>query len=50
MASCFDFGIFLLSLRPFILQDFGKITAAATTGPAKGPRPTSSIPAMSSIP
>lgn len=46
----FGFYNFLLSLRPFILQSFGKITAAATTGPAKGPRPTSSTPAMSSTP
>ncbi len=36
------FGIFLLMLRPLILQFLGKIPAAATTGP----RPTSSTPAI----
>ncbi len=27
-------------------KEVGKITAAVTTGPAKAPRPTSSIPAI----
>ncbi len=38
VSLCLDFE-FLLSLSPGILQAFGKITEAATTGPANGPRP-----------
>ena len=37
---------FLLSLRRGSLQFSGRMTAAATTGPASGPRPTSSTPAI----
>jgi hypothetical protein len=37
---------FLESSTPAINAFRGKTTAAATTGPAIGPRPTSSIPAM----
>ena len=32
------------SFRYKISQSFGKITAAETTGPARGPHPTSSTP------
>ena len=35
------------SLRPRIVRFSSRITAAATTGPASGPRPTSSTPAIS---
>ena len=37
---------FLESARPAIGLRGSKITAAATTGPAKGPRPASSTPAI----
>ena len=37
-------GTFLLSSRPSGMQPGSSITAAATTGPAQGPRPTSSTP------
>jgi len=38
-------GIFFESLMSFLLIFLFKITAAANTGPAKHPRPTSSTPA-----
>ena len=37
---------FFESLTPSIIEFSGKTTHATTTGPAKGPRPASSIPAM----
>ena len=37
---------FFESVRPCRRQPWGRMTAAATTGPKSGPRPTSSIPAM----
>ena len=37
---------FLESSRPSIGRDGSRITAAATTGPARGPRPASSTPAI----
>jgi hypothetical protein len=40
---------FFESLIPLIIFPYGNITAAATTGPAKGPRPTSSTPAIRCI-
>ena len=49
-SSLFLAESFLLSLTPNILQPTGKITQAVTTGPAKGPLPTSSIPPIYSIP
>ncbi len=39
-------GIFFESSRPSIKQG-GRITAPATTGPARQPRPDSSMPAVS---
>ena len=39
-------GIFFESFIPLILILLFKITAAANTGPAKHPRPTSSTPAV----
>ena len=42
-----DLGVnFFESLIPEIGKESGRITAAETTGPAKGPRPASSIPAI----
>ena len=41
---------FFESFTPSIIESFGIITAATTTGPAKGPRPASSIPAIYSTP
>ena len=41
-----DLGIFLESLIPSGIFFLSSITAAAITGPASGPLPTSSIPAM----
>jgi len=38
-------GIFFESFRPSSLKSPGRMTAAATTGPASGPRPASSTPA-----
>ena len=38
--------IFLESLMPFVFISLFKITAAAKTGPAKQPLPTSSTPAI----
>ena len=49
-ASRFFSVSFLLSLRPSIRQQRGKITAAAYTGPAKGPAPASSQPQIVPIP
>ena len=46
-SSRFFAESFLESFTPSILHSCGRITAAATTGPAKGPLPTSSIPATS---
>ena len=43
-SSLFAAESFLESLIYNISQSFGRITAPATTGPASGPRPTSSIP------
>ncbi len=40
----------LESLTPSIRSRGGRMTAAATTGPASGPMPTSSTPAMRTIP
>ena len=40
----------LESLIPRQQKPAGTMTAAATTGPASGPRPASSIPATSGIP
>ena len=40
---------FFESLNPLIECSLGKITAQAITGPASGPRPTSSTPAINSI-
>lgn len=37
------------SLSPLIGRDASKITAAANTGPARGPRPASSRPASSTV-
>ena len=42
--SLFFFVIFFESSKPFIISLDGRITAAATTGPAKAPLPASSIP------
>ena len=44
-ASRFSSVSFLESLRPGINVIGGKMTAATVTGPAIGPRPTSSTPA-----
>ena len=41
---------FFESSRPSSAQSSGKMTAAATTGPASGPRPASSTPATKKIP
>ncbi len=41
---------FLLSVRPESLALGLRITAAETTGPARGPRPASSIPATTKKP
>ena len=41
---------FLLSLRPEMSNSGGRITAAATTGPARQPRPASSRPASRASP
>ena len=41
---------FLESFNPSGILFRSRITAAATTGPAKAPRPTSSIPAMNFAP
>ena len=41
---------FLESVRPSRWQPLGRMTAAATTGPKRGPRPTSSRPAMRRAP
>ena len=43
-VSCFE------SVKPGRRQPWGRMTAAATTGPKIGPRPTSSSPAMRSAP
>jgi len=40
----------LLSLRPFGIESGFKMTAAATTGPANGPRPASSTPQTGHVP
>jgi len=40
---------FLESLRPIMPWSSGNITAEATTGPANGPLPTSSTPAIFSV-
>ena len=40
---------FFESFRPEMPCSFFRITAAATTGPASGPLPTSSTPAMISV-
>ena len=42
--------IFLESSRPGQVKPRGKITAAAATGPASGPRPASSMPAIHARP
>ena len=42
--SLFFFESFLESVNSLFLKSFGRITAAAVTGPAKQPRPTSSVP------
>lgn len=42
-------GIFLESLRFGSLMRGGRITAAATTGPAHGPLPASSQPAINIV-
>ena len=39
---------FLESVKPDICELKGRITAPATTGPARHPRPASSTPAVSS--
>ena len=41
---------FLESVRPLMGCNSSNITAAATTGPAKGPRPASSTPASNTPP
>ena len=43
-ASRFFSESFFESLSPGMSQSGGRITAAAHTGPAKGPRPASSMP------
>ncbi len=43
----FSLILFLESLTPSIIESFGIITAPTTTGPASGPLPASSIPAIS---
>jgi hypothetical protein len=40
---------FFESSSPSRLYELGRITAAATTGPANGPRPASSTPAIIAI-
>ena len=46
LSSCLFFSDnFLESSNPSISIELSKITAAETTGPAKGPLPTSSTPA-----
>ena len=47
-SSLFLAESFFESLMYNMSQSFGNITAPATTGPANGPRPTSSIPHINS--
>ena len=49
-ASRFAFGTAFESLTPSTETSVGRTTAAATTGPASGPMPTSSTPATSAKP
>ena len=48
--SRFFSDIFLESFTPSIKESFGIITQPTTTGPASGPLPASSIPAIYLIP
>ena len=48
--SLFFSDIFLESVNPSSMNPLGKTQQQATTGPTKGPRPTSSTPPIYSIP
>lgn len=43
IEECLDLGIFRVVELADFLRPFGRMTLCATTGPANGPRPTSSI-------